>query len=144
MAVYTTVSWQPGDEVTSAKLQQMCQNEEWLKDNLIIGNSNFPANGNGDVASGRQPGIIAINKIEVVSFKYDSTIPRKWYDAQVRYPPTFTEPPITIFSTYSVWNEPCCWLLDGTRTSRGIFRISDQHGRSVRHQGELNILLIGT
>lgn len=142
MGQYTTVQWQAGDEVTSSKLQQMSQNSEWLKDNIILGNMNFPTNALGAVSNGRSPGIDPIKRMEVIAIRYDSEVPKKYCDVTVKYPPVFTMHPVVQHSLYS-WQDVSCVLIDGTKPTQGVFRIFDVHGRTVRHQGELYLTLVG-
>jgi hypothetical protein len=143
MATYQSVSWQPGDELTSVKMQQMAQNDEWLKDNLIIGNVNFPRNGAGQVAAGRTAGAFKAKRVEGIAYKFDSSINRRWYDFRVNFPSVYTKPPIIIHSVYSPFKELTSRVISGGKTNYAVFRVWDTGHRSLRLDGELDIILIG-
>lgn len=142
MAQYTTVVWDEGDEVTSQKLEQMAQNETWLKDNLIIGNNNYIANALGQTA-GRTTGIASTTKLEVIEVEFDSQVPVVYHDFVVRFPPVFTEPPV-VFYSHSDHDENTVvrHFTKGGATS-ATFRVWNTAGTSHRKHGTLGILLLG-
>jgi len=142
MGQYTTVTWQAGDEVTSTKLQQMCSNTEWLKDNIVLGNLNYIRNGDGNPPNGREAGIEPIKRIEALAVKFDSDIPKLYHDFGINIPSVFTEPPLIIPALWN-WQNDIINVIDGTRPTRATFRVQDIHGRTVRHQGEMHVLFIG-
>lgn len=145
MAQYATVTWQKGDEVTSQKLQQMASNEDWLKDNVILGNISYPQNNLGGVAMGRKNEMVRATRLEAINMVFDSQAPAPFLDLEVPLPPVFTEAPVGVVS---IANDEgghrfgCTWINDNT-TDKWILRLWEQHSRSVRISGSLNIILIG-
>lgn len=143
MGQYATVVWSEGDEVTSIKLEQMAQNEQWLKDNIIVGNMNWIPNALGAVTEGREPGVVPATKLEVVEYRYDSQVPVKYYDFTVKYPPVFTQPPVTLFSIYDPSDDIVVRRRGSNRTDQGVFRLWDTRGLTKTFVGDITVLLIG-
>lgn len=95
MANFTSVNWQPDDEVTSTKLQQMCSNLDWLKENMILGDAYFV--GNGDLTP--SPFTIGSTKILRIDAKvkpFNSQVETAWMDMNIDIPPGYTNTPLCI------------------------------------------------
>jgi hypothetical protein len=142
MAQYTTVVWEEGDEVTSQKLGQMAQNEQYIKDNLIIGNANFVPNSIGTTT--RAAGIASVTKMEVLEIDYDSQVPAKYYDFTVRFPPVFTQPPVIFFSNYDHDEDTVLRIYTKNGNTSAIFRVWNTSLLSRRHHGHVTVLLLGS
>lgn len=143
MAAYTTVSWQKGDEVTSTKLQQMAQNEQWLKDNAIVGNLNYIASALGAPPAGRSLGIHTATRLEAIRVDYDSQVPVSGFIVKVNLPPVFTEPPIIASSHSTIDFYTNCMLYVADRTDYCEFHISHRDGQTVHLRGQLHIICMG-
>lgn len=101
MANFTGVNWQPDDEVTSTKLQQMCTNTDWLKENLILGDAHFV--GNGDLLpTPFTKGSTKILRIDAKVKPFNSQVETAWMDVDVNLPPGYTNVPICIPSVTDV------------------------------------------
>ena len=131
MPTYASVSWQDGDEVTSAKLNQMAQNEQYLKDNIIIGNTTI----NGSTSSAL--------KIEAIRMEFDSNTAVQVYNFRVDLPPVFTEPPVIVFSHNVLLYFTVAHLTESNRTDYCEFYMVENLQNIVRFQGTLNIIAIG-
>lgn len=143
MAQYATVNWSDGDEVTSQKLNQMAQNEQWVKDNLIIGNANYVPNPQGKMVPGRSKGITSVTKMEIVEVVYDSQVPVKYWDLTVNFPPVFTEQPTVFYSHLDTDEDAVVRMTLQTGTKSAKFRVWNTDGLSKRKHGYLNLLLLG-
>jgi hypothetical protein len=142
MAQYATVVWSEGDEVTSQKLEQMAQNETWIKDNLIVGNANYVTDPNG-ATSGRVAGIQTITKMEVVEIAYDSQVPVLFYDFTVVFPPVFTEPPVIFISNYDHDEASVLRVFTKNGTTNCIIRVWNTSYTTHRKRGHASIMLVG-
>lgn len=97
MANYTGVTWQPDDEVTSTKLQQMCTNQDWLKENLILGDVYFVANNSGALLpTPFTVGSTKLLKIDAKVKPFNSQVETAWIDMDINIPPGYTNVPLCI------------------------------------------------
>jgi hypothetical protein len=140
---YSTVNWQPGDEVTSQKLQQMSNNSEWLKTNIIMGNLNFQRNALGQTPHGRQPGTLPAKRMEAVAIKYNSQVPVPQYDFWVNFPPVFTQMPMVFLTNWTVWNNTVARILNIEGTRRVLVKVHDINFSAAKLEGDLHLLLVG-
>ena len=131
MPTYASVSWQDGDEVTSAKLNQMAQNEQYLKDNIIIGNTTI----NDATAQAL--------KIEAIKVPFDSNTNVNVHTFRVNLPPVFTEPPVIVASHNVLLYFTIVHVTETNRTDYVEFYMCEKDGGNVRFQGEMNIIAIG-
>ena len=131
MPTYASVSWQDGDEVTSAKLNQMAQNEQYLKDNIIIGNTTI----NDATAQAL--------KIEAIKTPFDSNTAVQVYNFRVNLPPVFTEPPVIVASHNVLLYFTIVHVTETNRTDYVEFYMCEKDSQIVRFQGEMNIIAIG-
>jgi hypothetical protein len=131
MPTYASVSWQDGDEVTSAKLNQMAQNEQYLKDNIIIGNTTINDTTNQAL------------KIEGIRLDFDSQSAVQVYNFRVNLPPVFTEPPVIVFSHNVLLYFTVVHLTESNRTDYCEFYMAENLQNIVRFQGTMNIIAIG-
>jgi hypothetical protein len=144
MGTYTTVTWSPNDEVTSSKLQQMSDNDTWLKDNALIGRMVFPLNASlNKVAAGRSRGSVVGKRLEVIQYPFDSMTPTKEFEVRVPLQPVFTNAPIILVTPYSVFTRVSVRILRQGQNKYVDFRISEIDSLSRRLVGELNIMAFG-
>lgn len=99
MATFSTVVWQPDDEITSAKLQQMADNTQYIHDSSIqsptvtyVASPSGAAGGmRGRPAAGTT---VAATKLVGIFCTYDSTAPLVDMEVIVPIPVGFTFAPI--------------------------------------------------
>src|ERR1044072_8775335 len=101
MAVYTTVQWSAGDEVTSEKLNAMAQNEQYLKDNAIVGQIQYLAGAHGEVPFSRPTGqTITATKMCGLYVPFSSEgVSVAYWEVFVNYPTNFFSFPPIITAT---------------------------------------------
>lgn len=143
MGQYATVTWSPGDEAVGQKFQQMAQNEEWLKENIIIGNLNFMANDIGELPDGRSPGAVSATKLEVVQYRFNSQVAVSEYEFRVNFPPSFTQPPVVLFSNQDLDDKSVIRMVSQTGTEYANFKVWHTDGLSKLFVGMISIALIG-
>jgi hypothetical protein len=142
MGQYTTVTWQHGDEAVTSKLEQMCQNEEWLHDNLIAGNVNYMLGAQGQPPAGRSQGVVTANHIEAIRIDYDSLTAVSSITVKVQLPPVFTEAPVIAFAA-NAFGLIVGQLVTGDRTDYCEILIFQRDGITQRLTGTLNIICVG-
>lgn len=131
MPTYSTANWQDGDEVTSTKLQQMAQNEQYLKDISIVGETVI------------NNGISTVSKMEGIRLDFDSSAAVQVYILRVDLPAVFTEPPVIVFSHNVSTYFTIVQLTESNRTDYCEFYMAEKDSQIVRFQGTLNIIAIG-
>lgn len=143
MAVFQTVSWSAGDEVTVQKMQQMSDNDQYLKDNMVIARNVFTQNSAGKVANGRVRGTNLAKRIESIAIVFDSGSARKECDVRIPLHPVFTKPPLVFVTPYVPFYKVSCRILRVSGTKYVDVRVSTIDNSSQRMQGELNLLAVG-
>lgn len=147
---YATVNWQQDDDITYQKLQQMCDNDTWLKDTSAQGtvvwqtgvSGGFP----GLLPYGRSPGTFRALQACGIFLPFDSVDPQLHWPVRCTYPPIFTKAPIVVTTVGS--GSPgdlqlCATLTFDSSTEFCIFQIFPRDGVAVRILGGLNIILLG-
>lgn len=142
MGQYSTTTWEEGDEVTSQKLEQMAQNEQYLKDNLLLTNVNILPNPNG--VSTRAQGIFSATKMEVIEMDYDSQVPVKYHNFTVTFPPVFSQPPVIFYSNYDQDENTVVRIYIKSGATSCVFRVWNTDGLTHRHHGHITVLLVGS
>lgn len=143
MANFQKVQWSRGDAVTSAKLQQMSNNDEWLKDNAIQGRLVFAQNAAGKVARGRKRGTVQAKRIEVVAYAFDSVSNVRELDVRVPFQPVWSAPPLVFPSLFIPFNKSSVRILRVGGTKYADLRITNVDNASGRISGEVQLLCIG-
>lgn len=143
MAVYQTMSWSPGDEVTSQKMQQMADNDQYLKDSMVLVRNVFTQNSAGKVANGRVRGTNPASRIESIAIVFDAGSAKKEYDVRIPLPPVFTKPPLVFVTPYVPFYKVSCRILRVGGVKYVDVRVSTIDNSSVRMSGELNLLAVG-
>lgn len=145
MAQFATVTWTGAAEVTSNKLQQMSNNDEWLKENMILGDIAFLKNSIGKMGYGREEGIVKPKKIMGVNIFVDSQVPVSYTDVIVRYPVPFTTPPLVFVTpAFGPSMHVFVRVLDVSKSNQCTIRVNYGNTPSTKHlMGELNVLAIG-
>lgn len=143
MAVYESLSWQEDDEVTSEKLNKMTQNEQWLKDKMIIGGLHVRITGAGTLRpDGYTPGTYHLKTMEHILHKFDSGVPVKTYDFNVEVPNVFKGLPGVLVTLKGA-------TFNGHLQVRSIaggqctLRATETHGVAVRMIAVAHVLFIG-
>lgn len=144
MAQYATVNWQPGDEVTSLRLEQMAQNEEWLHDNALIGVINYQPSALGQPPSGRAPGLKVAKRVCAVRIDFDSQVPVSVHIVRIDLTNLgFTEAPVVAIS-YNVENNFCvAHHAIGDRNDYCEIFFSQRDALIVQIKGTLDLILVG-
>lgn len=144
MPSYATVVWQPDDEVTSDKLQQMCQNTDWLKDRAILGNVTFQYGNLGQAPFGRTPGTMQANREDGLYIPFDSQVPVSSWSVDIPYPVGYTVPPICVVTIAQGQGDNLCGVLtQDASTAKAIYRVFKRDGSTVQLRGALNVMLFG-
>jgi hypothetical protein len=145
MATYEYVTWQPDDEVTSTKLAQMANNEQWIHDNMLTGSVSYRAGGDGVAPTGKTPGTHVADTVYGIYQNFNSLVATTSYTIKITYPPIFTEPPV-IVATVANGNAASSFVCIITRNSGTDYanvRIFRRDGAAVVISGGLNVMLIG-
>lgn len=143
MANFQKVEWNRGDAVTSAKLQQMSNNDEWLKNNAIQGRLVFSANSAGKVSRGRTRGTVTAKRIESITLPFDSVTSVREYDVRVPFQPVFSAPPLVFPALYCPFYKVSARILRIGGNKYADLRITTVDNSSARLQGEVHLLCIG-
>lgn len=143
MAQYTTVTWSPGDGAVGEKFAQMAQNEEWLKENIILGNVNYFPNALGEIPDGRQNGAERAVKLEGVGFRYNSQTPTTEYRFTVPFPPVFTKPPLVVASNWDTTDATFIRQVSQKGTESADFKVKQHDGLSRIMNGYIFLILMG-
>lgn len=143
MAQYTTVSWQPGDEAVSSKLEQMAQNEEWLHDNAITGVVNYQLSAGGAPPAGHAAGMFTAQKVCGIRIDFDSISAVQQHIVNVNIVNLgFTQAPV-VTTSMSVDNFMCVAHTEGDRVDYCNVRVQSRDGLTVRMRGQLHVILVG-
>lgn len=140
---FQKVSWSRGDAVTSQKLQQMSNNDEWLKDNALLTRLVFPQNSAGKVASGRKRGTVSAKRMEVISYPFKSTTAVRELDVRVPFQPVWSAPPIVFPTLFIPFSKCSVRILRVSGTSYADLRITTVDNASQILGGEVNLLCVG-
>lgn len=145
--VYNTVAWAPDDEMTSQKLQQMCDNDTWLKENaLTVGRLEWHKGNEGQLPVGRVVGTYNATTCVGLFYPFDSVTPVQHYDLRVQYPPLFTKPPIIVAMVGNGSPDNLALCVTTTFDSSPDFsmlKIFHRTGNAMRIYGGMNIILFG-
>lgn len=141
---FATVSWPADSEVTSAKLQQMSDNDDHLRDNQIQGNVNVLSGDQNALPCAKTPGINVITNLEVVQYHFDSVAAVTHWDVEISIPPKFSVAPV-VFTTVAAQSGKSLVsrALTHCSTSTAIIRIWEVDIDSTRMSGTLNVLFLG-
>lgn len=140
---YQYVNWQPDDEVVSSKLKQMSDNEQWIADNMLVGNVTYLANGT-ILPEGRTVGTVKATKMQSFYIQFDSVTPVSSLVVEIPYPPIFTFAPIITFSIASgPGTEFCGVITTDVSTIKSRIKIFKRDGAAVQIIGRLNIICMG-
>lgn len=140
---FQKVQWNRGDAVTSAKLQQMSNNDDWLKDNALLTRLVFAQNSAGKVAQGRKRGTVAAKRMEVIAFPFDSVTNVREWDVRVPFQPVWSAPPLVFPSLFLPFSKGSVRILRVGGTSYADLRITTVDNASQRLGGEVNLLCVG-
>lgn len=146
MAVYESVTWEPGDEVTSAKLNKMAQNAEWLKDNAINADYNFIIDSFGRPPKDRSAASSKMTKIVAVEVNVNALFNSVSQIAVTFQTPTgFTTPPTTFVSLYSNLHGVVAVNAVRPTTSSTVINLycSDPVNKKKRLDGRIHVLFVG-
>jgi hypothetical protein len=147
---YSTVIWSEDDELTSAKLQQMSDNTEWLKSNSMSGEIYLQTPGEATepgapiLASANPTNIRSERATKVLGLRgyFETDVPALHYHATFRFPNVFTAPPIIMPSIQSGYDLICFIAVDTDPTSTSI-RIMRRDGATSHFYGDVHVLLLG-
>ncbi len=139
---YVGTSWASGDEVTSAKLQQMSANDAYFNENMIHGNLNFLV-GSGGGPVGRTPGAVTGLRFEAVRYDFDSVTAVQVFTFQVPIPAVFTTAPICAISYNVTSYFTIIHSSEGDRTDYVEFYCVEKDQQYVRFVGKMSILMFG-
>lgn len=143
MAQYKSISWQHKEEVTSTKLEQMAQNTEWLKSNLILGDAHRVMNGEY-YPNPLEPGVSKITRLDSVIKPFNSGGPTAWMDLDITIPSGYSNLPIVLHSIGGPADEYLVSHLWAYRSAtRLTFRIHSTKWESKILNGTLHVLLVG-
>lgn len=142
MASYKTVSWQEYDEVTSDKLDQMSQNDTWIKDNMILGDARRVKNGDYS-PNPLEVGVSRISRIDAVVKPFNSQVSTAWMDMDVNIPDGHTNIPIVIHSVGGDVNDGFSSQLISLSLQRATFRITQLDHISKVLNGTIHVLFVG-
>lgn len=153
MATYATTSWQEDDEIYYQTLQQMSDNDTWLKENATFGtityyNAGPVTNTSGAVVDNpwhpAQTGIVA-PKMYAISLPFDSMSVQPAHHVWVYWPTAFTKIPVvtvTITAYGDVSPHAQCRIVE-QGTERIIVNVHDTLMNSNRFKGVLNVIAVG-
>lgn len=140
---FVATSWASGDEVTSAKLQQMSANDDYFNTNMIKGNLNFLPGSGGGAPAGRAIGTAVALKLEAIRFDFDSVAAINLYVFRINIPPVFTVAPICAMS-YNVFSYfTIIHCSEGDRTDYVEFYCCEKDQQFVRFTGKMSMLMLG-
>lgn len=141
---FLATTWAPNDEVTSEKLSQMSDNDDWLKDNALTGVIYYMGDEDGDAPFGRTIGSTTAHQLLGIRVDFDSTIAgaATSYTFKINLPPIFTEAPI-ITHSMNCFGFCASQLVTGDRTDYCEILIYSVDGASMLFIGKLNLILMG-
>ena len=125
---YASVQWEAGDEVTSTKLNQMAENDDWLKDNMLTGEMRVPIGTLGQVAIGRTRGVTQAKKLTIVTRWIDSQTPVKEIDLGFAIPPGFSQSPICLAGLDMPFSNTAIRILQQVGTKEITFSVGVKVG----------------
>lgn len=141
---YSYVTWQLDDEVTSTKLQQMSDNDQWIHDNMITGNITYLANGT-ITPDGRTVGTEQAEKVHGFYIQFNSEVPVTSLVVEIPYAAAnFTFGPIITFSIASgPGTEMCGVITTDVSPVKSRIKIFRRDGASAVLVGRINVICLG-
>lgn len=141
---FNQVSWQPDDEVTSDKLQQMADNEQYCYDNQIAGYLTWRRNTSNANMNGRAEGTEKYQKVYPIQVFFDSGAPAQTYNITVPYPNVFTKPPLLSVTVADGGGKHMLPLiLEDHRTDRCIVQLYARDLSSITFVGNIHVVAFG-
>lgn len=145
MGTFASVTWQTDDEVTSQKLGQMAQNDDWLKDNLVRGDHiQLASPDTTSTTCGRPVGLTPLSRMEAFNIRFDSGSHVSSWDITIDLPPVFTAPPICVGTVANNTRlSLTCKVINHCSTSYVRFRIFHVDLNTIQMTGSLNVVAFG-
>lgn len=144
MAAYETVSWQPGDEVTSQKLQQMASNDTYLHGTKVQGDIEYQLSNVGKAPAGREAGIDQAKRVCAVRVDFDTQVAVDHHQLVVPIQNLgFTKPPVIAISHFTVFVWSVALIFEADRVDKFKVLIRESTGRQARLMGNLHAVLVG-
>lgn len=141
---YSYVNWQPDDEVTSAKLKQMADNEQQVYDDMITGDVKIALGINNLAPDVRKVGTTKAKKIEGILVKFDSLVPTSRHTVYVPYNNIFTEAPLVVFSIRSQAGKDIIGQMNSAgSTEKMTLQVFRRDLSAVHMTGEIHAIAIG-
>lgn len=138
------VNWQPDDEVTSAKLKQMADNEQQVYDDMITGDVKVALGINNLVPDVRQVGTTKAKKIEGILVKFDSLVPTARHTVYVPFNNIFTTGPLVVYSIRSQAGKDLVGqMIAANSTEKMTLQVFRRDLAAVHMQGEIHAIAIG-
>lgn len=149
MAIFSTISWSPDDEITSSKLQQMADNSQWAHDNIMQTLMLWESGGGIESAlvtnlRGRTPGTAQATKALMAFCTFDTTVPVLEHEFQVDFPfGFFSVAPICV-ATCSTGTLPIYpYISNDNYADHVIIKIRYIDGRTAMMDGVCNVWAVG-